>query len=163
MLWQRYDTLPDTLNERARNAYRILDAVEALVNAGQRKYVAMMLIAAQERITLWTIQHWYKRVCGLDKCDWLAALAPNYAKPGERVHCPGEAWDILVSDYLCLEAPTFASCYARLKKVAEARGWTLPSRQTLMHGSTPCQSQCASSPVKARKAQSTLSGTEARS
>lgn len=132
VLWKHYDTLPDKLKDKARNAYRILDAVEALVNSGNRKYVAMMLVASQERITLRTIQHWYKRVRGLEKSDWLAALAPNYAKPSERVHCPGEAWDILVSDFLRLEAPTFASCYARLKKVAEARGWTLPSRKTLM-------------------------------
>lgn len=79
-----------------------------------------------------TIQLWYKRVCGLNKCNWLAALAPNYAKPRERVHCPGEAWDILRSDYLRREAPTFASCYARLQLVAKEHGWTLPSRQTLL-------------------------------
>ncbi|MEE8658811.1 Transposase [Acetobacteraceae bacterium EV16G] len=131
-LWKHFDTLPDKLKDKARNAYRILDAVEALVNAGQRKYVAMMLIASQERVSMRTIQLWYKRVRGLNKCDWLAALAPNYAKPSERVHCPGEAWDILRSDYLRRESPTFASCYARLVKVAEERGWTLPSRRTLL-------------------------------
>ena len=133
-LWRKYDALPDRLKERARKALRVLHAVESLIAAGTRKGVAMTMIAHTHDVGRTTIHNWYRDVRGLNRCDWLAGLAPHYGASGGVVsaECPSEAWDILCADYLRLEAPRFAACYRRLEKVAEQRGWTLPSSKTLL-------------------------------
>lgn len=132
-LWRRYDALPDRLKDRARKALRVLHAVEKLVASGTGKGVAMTMIAHTHDVGRTTIHNWYRDVRGLNRCDWLAGLAPHYAGvPGERVECPVEAWDILVADYLRLEQPSFTACYRRLEKVAGQRGWALPSSRVLM-------------------------------
>ena len=134
-LWRKYDALPDRLKDRARKALRVLHAVECLVAAGTRKGVAMTMIAHTHNVGRTTIHNWYRDVRGLNRCDWLAGLAPHYGWSGGVVvtECPQEAWDILVADYLRLEAPRFAACYRRLEKVAEQRGWTLPTSKTLLN------------------------------
>lgn len=42
-----------------------------------------------------------------------------------------ELWDLLVSDYLRPERPSWAACVRRIRLVAEARGLPLPSASTL--------------------------------
>ncbi|MBB6457433.1 transposase domain-containing protein [Acetobacter lovaniensis] len=130
-IWTRYDALPNSLKARAEKAHRIVMAVETLVDAGCRKKMAVMQIAKMEGVGTTTIMNWYRDVRGLNKCDWLAALAPHYAKRAEQVECPTEAWDILKADYLRLEEPTFTACMRRLEGLAKNRGWQLPSAKTL--------------------------------
>lgn len=130
-IWQRYDALPDSLKARAEKAHRIVMAVEMLVDAGCRKKIAVLQIASMEGVGATTIMNWYRDVRGLNRCDWLAGLAPHYAKRAEQVECPNEAWDILKADYLRLEEPSFSSCMRRLETLAEKKGWTLPSAKTL--------------------------------
>ncbi|WP_179194571.1 transposase domain-containing protein [Acetobacter persici] len=130
-LWQRYDALPDSLKARAEKAHRIVMAVEMLVDAGCRKKIAVLQIARMEGVGATTIMNWYRDVRGLNRCDWLAGLAPHYAKRAEQVECPTEAWDILKADYLRLEEPTFTACMRRLEGLAKERGWKLPSSKTL--------------------------------
>ncbi|MCH4025025.1 MAG: Mu transposase C-terminal domain-containing protein [Acetobacter fabarum] len=130
-IWTRYDALPNSLKARAEKAHRIVMAVETLVDAGCRKKMAVMQIAKMEGVGTTTIMNWYRDVRGFNKCDWLAALAPHYAKRAEQVECPTEAWDILKADYLRLEEPTFTACMRRLEGLAKKRGWQLPSSKTL--------------------------------
>lgn len=130
-LWRRYDALPDNLKERAKRAHRVVMAVEMLVDAGCRKKIAVLQIARDEGVGATTIMNWYRDVRGLNKCDWLPALAPHYAKRAEQVECPTEAWDVLKADYLRLEQPTFNACMRRLESLAKEKGWQLPSGSTL--------------------------------
>ncbi len=133
-LWRKYDALPDRLKERARKALRALHAVEGLVASGTRKTTALTVVAHVQKVGRNTINNWYRDVRGLNRCDWLAGLAPHYgARAGDVAECPKEAWDILVADYLRLEAPGFAACYRRLQAVAQQRGWTLPSSKALLN------------------------------
>ncbi|MBR0559527.1 transposase domain-containing protein [Neokomagataea anthophila] len=131
-LWRKYDALPDTLKERARKALRALHAVEGLVASGTRKTTALTIVAHEQKVGRNTINNWYRDVRGLNRCDWLAGLAPHYgARAGDVAECPSEAWNILAADYLRLERPGFEACYRRLQQVAEQRGWTLPSSKSL--------------------------------
>nr|WP_294917355.1 transposase domain-containing protein [uncultured Neokomagataea sp.] len=132
-LWRKYDALPENLKERARKALRALHAVEGLVASGTRKTTALTIVAHMQKVGRNSINNWYRDVRGLNRCDWLAGLAPHYgARAGDVAECPSEAWNILVSDYLRLEKPGFEACYRRLQHVAEQRGWTLPSSKTLL-------------------------------
>ena len=130
-LWRRFDALPDHLKEEARKAHRIVEAVELLARAGTRKPMAFLLFAGLVGGGRSTIYNWYRDIRGLDRCDWLAGLAPHYAGASTRVECPAEAWEILKADYLRLSAPTFEACLRRLTTVAKERGWDLPSGKTL--------------------------------
>lgn len=130
-LWRRYDALPESLKKRAKKAHRIVMAVEMLVAAGLQKKLSIIQIGRDEGVSVATIHRWYRAVHGVNHCDWLAALAPHYAKHQELVDCPTEAWDILKSDFLRLEQPTFSACMRRLEHHAAKKGWKLPSSKTL--------------------------------
>jgi putative transposase len=130
-LWRRFDALPERLKDVARKAHRIIEAVELMERSGTTKTIAVMHVARQEGVGRTTIYNWYRDLRGIDRCDWLAALAPHYAGAQKRAEYPSEAWSLLTADYLRLSKPTFESCYRRLVGVAKEKGWTLPSRITL--------------------------------
>lgn len=69
-----------------------------------------------------TIHDWLAMVEGHKRSDWLAALVPNYAKTAIRTECHPEAYDILKSDYLRPEKPSFSKCYRRMAKYAAENG-----------------------------------------
>jgi transposase InsO family protein len=84
-----------------------------------------------------TLYNWLKLVEGLDRKDWLAALAPQtdprvFGIIGETAEVHPDAWALLKSDYLRPEAPNFAACYRRTKEAALRCGWgELPSESTV--------------------------------
>ncbi|GBQ25046.1 transposase [Gluconacetobacter sacchari DSM 12717] len=130
-LWRRFDALPDTLKEKARRAHRIIEAVELMERSGTVKTIALMHVARQESVGVTTIHNWYRDIRGIDRCDWLAALAPHYAGAAKRAECSPEAWAALKADYLRLSQPRFTDCYRRLADKAKGSGWSIPSEKTL--------------------------------
>jgi hypothetical protein len=78
-----------------------------------------------------TLSRWWQRIRREPRRDWFPLLAPFRAGAVLQSEIDAEAWELLKGDYLRLERPTFSACFARLKKVAEANGWTLPSAATL--------------------------------
>lgn len=130
-LWRRFDALPDRLKAKAHKAHDVLEAVEILVQAGARKNHAIIQIAALKHVGTTTVYNWYRDVRGVNRCDWLAALAPHYAQPTRSADCSFEAWEALKADYLRLSGPRFTDCYNRLKEKATEKGWVIPSENTL--------------------------------
>jgi putative transposase len=130
-LWRRFDALPDRLKDRARGAHKVVEAVEMMVQAGTRKTMAIMQIARMNGVGHTTINNWYRDLRGIDRCDWLPALAPHYAPAQSVSECPAKAWEILKADYLRLSAPSFEACMRRLGDEAKKHEWTLPSTKTL--------------------------------
>ncbi|MFB2553372.1 transposase domain-containing protein [Ensifer soli] len=72
---------------------------------------------------------------GIDREDWLAALAPGYAEGGtvsDFAECHPDAWAALKSDYLRLEKPAFSACYRRVIAAAKRHGWSpIPHERSL--------------------------------
>lgn len=130
-LWQRFEAMPENRKDVARKALEVIEAIEALLQAGVRKNHAIMQIARLKGVGKTTIYNWYRDIRGLDRCDWLPALAPHYVSSQPRVECPVEAWEILKADYLRLSAPTFNDCFRRLEEKAKEKGWNLPSAKTM--------------------------------
>ncbi|WP_409790396.1 transposase domain-containing protein [Sphingomonas pseudosanguinis] len=71
-------------------------------------------------------------MAGIGTEHWLPFLAPRYQGGGKEVEIDPTAWQILKSDYLRPEKPSFAACYNRLvEDYARPNGVTLPSAKTL--------------------------------
>ncbi|WP_430779568.1 transposase domain-containing protein [Allorhizobium undicola] len=80
---------------------------------------------------------WKALTEGLDREDWLAALAPSFSPAvdgvvAEMADCHPEAWKVLKSDYLRPEKPAFSECYRRMMAVAKREKWEpIPSERSL--------------------------------
>jgi len=131
-MWAWYEGLSEKKRATALRRLEVLERIRALTIAGTGKVMAMDLVAAEQRVNRDTIYAWERLVDGIERHDWLPYLAPRHAGACvQQVDCPDEAWDILRSDYLRPESPTFESCYRRLQRIAAERGWALPSARTL--------------------------------
>lgn len=129
--WAHFESLPETRKARARAKLERLEEVRALVAAGQHKDVAVEIVAGKHRLGVSTLFGWQKRVNGIDRADWLPFLVDRRQGRTTRAACDPEAWDMLKSDFLRAERPTFQSCYDRMAETAQARGWTVPDSRTL--------------------------------
>ena len=58
---------------------------------------------------------------------WPLALASRHPGRAPSVECDPEAWEAFKTDYLRPEAPPLAHCFRTLRRLAEARGWTVPA------------------------------------
>lgn len=134
-MWTRYEAVPKHLKATAQRRLKALQAVEALVRDGAKLLDARAAVAAQlqrEGIpgSAPSLARWAAHCDGLHRSDWLAALVPEYVGRTARRAIDPEAWDLFKADYLRPEAPTAASCYARLARIGKVKGWTLPSLRT---------------------------------
>jgi transposase InsO family protein len=137
--WTRYDRATAKLKAIAEYRMRGLFAVDELVCAGMglgqaRETVAKQLQSHKNRgsTAVVSLRRWSAIVRGAERSDWLALLLPHYNPHGTVKEIPAEAWDIFKSDYLRPEAPSAASCYDRLTRIAKARGWTIPGLRAFL-------------------------------
>ena len=129
--WAWFDTLPEKKKAEARARLEALDTIDTLVRAGVQTVVATVQVGQRTHVSASTIYRWRDAVAGLDRADWLPALAPRHAGRVAEVECPAEAWEVLKADYLRPEKPNFSDCFRRLESVAKGKGWALPSASTL--------------------------------
>ena len=128
--WAWYERQPDKIKDKAKFRLSVLDTVQAMTLNGSNKDLAVALIAAQHKLATSSIWGWYSRIHGQNRADWLPFLADRYVGRTATVEMPDEAWEAFKDFYLRLEAPTLTRCYRDVGKLAQARGWTLPSEKT---------------------------------
>ncbi|MQT14416.1 transposase domain-containing protein [Segnochrobactrum spirostomi] len=128
--WRWFDALPQKRKDEARRRLDALLAVRDLEVTGRPRNLAMMQVASATDVSLATLYGWARLVAGLDRADWLPALAPRHVGRVAEADIPEEAWQAFLADYLRPEPPTLASCYRRLEEIAKARGWRIPSEKT---------------------------------
>lgn len=129
--WDWFDRLPECRKAKARRRLAILEAVEALKRGGILVNQAVHEVGRQNKTGASTIYAWFDLVAGLDRADWLPALAPRHAGRQRQVDCDPMAWEFIKADYLRLARPSFQTCYERLKSAAREHGWQIPSSRTL--------------------------------
>lgn len=130
-MWGWYDALPSKIKAKAEERLRILDAVRDLRRGGMLKNLAVELVAEKEGVSSSTVWNWLNLCAGKDRADWLPYLAPRHVGRTKTVECHADAWEALKADYLRLSKPPFESCYRRVKAIADANGWGMPSQRTL--------------------------------
>lgn len=130
--WAWYERQTTTTKDRALKRLSILQEVEALYNAGSTKAAAIQSVAKKYRISTGSIANWFALVRGITFSNRLPRLAPKYKGGGKKTEIDAMAWQVLKTDYLRPERPSFAACYRRvLICYAEPRGITLPHMATL--------------------------------
>lgn len=141
--WAAYDALPEAKKAVATFRLDILREVEALRRAGHSATGAVTHVVnlhkAKARngegdhhaFSAATVYNWQKAVRGLNRGDWLPALAPRTQGRVATADCDPNAWEFLKGDFLRLSQPSFESCMERLQDTAALNGWTIPSPKTL--------------------------------
>ncbi|MCW5723472.1 MAG: Mu transposase C-terminal domain-containing protein [Maricaulaceae bacterium] len=140
--WARFDRLPQTMKDEAARRLALVARCEELMRAGLTatrafsETVARAQLEARAegraaRISVSTLHEWFGRLVGVTDHDRLAYLAPWHTGRTALAELPGEAFELYKADYLRQSRPSHAACYRNLQRVAEARGWTLPSARTL--------------------------------
>lgn len=131
-IWLNYEKLSADHKEQCAARLACLVEVAALRELGMTVSAAQRQVAKERHVAVATISNWKAMVRGKKRADWLAALAPNYGGQSRRSECHPEAYDVLKSDFLRYEGPTFTSCYRRVKRAAKTHGWSpIPSERAL--------------------------------
>lgn len=130
VLHEVFDRKNENLKSKAAKRLDAVLAYHALVKNGALKTVAKAEIAQVYGISEVSLYRWVRMCEGLDKGDWLAALAPGYVGRRKEAEMDPMAWEVFKADYLRNEQPTLSSCYERLTRTAEKKGWIIPSMAT---------------------------------
>ena len=129
--WAWYDALPAAQKDRAVQRLEALTRVEHLSRRVGRA-AAIRAVAAEQKVAVATVHLWICLVRGVNRADWLPALAPQKRGGGGRAVEVCEAvWEAFRAEYLRPSRPSFNSCYRRVEEIARAKGWDMPKARTL--------------------------------
>ena len=127
-LWDWFGEQPDHVKAQARQR---LDAMAELTllhgSMKMAKSAAVRAIADKHKVTEGTIWSWCKAIAGVERKDWLPALAPRRKGGGKTAEIPEELWQLFKSDWLRLSQPPVAASYNVVKRQAKKMGVELPS------------------------------------
>lgn len=130
--WAWYDGQPASIKAKAATRLGILADVDALTGTGTAKTAAIVAVARRHDVSERAVKGWFADVTGLAPNDRLPFLAPQYKGGGKTIEIDATAWQIIKTDYLRPEKPSFAACYNRLlEDYARPKGIALPSMKTL--------------------------------
>lgn len=131
-LWRKFDALSREHKAACEARLALVLEIMRLTSAGVQTLAAISMAAKGRSVSRRTYYNWLSMVEGVDRQDWLAALAPSFSGDRARSDCDQRAWEYLTSDYLRDEAPKFSSCYRRMVKAAEKEGWSpIPHERSL--------------------------------
>ncbi|MDM9647718.1 transposase domain-containing protein [Rhizobium sp. S163] len=122
-LWRKYEGLSSEHKatcEVRLSALLYVDQLQARLVTAE---AAATMTARKFNVSIRTIYNWQELVQGIDRGDWLAALAPSFKSEGVRSDCHPDAWEYLKSDFLRPEGPAFSECYRRLLVAAKKSKW----------------------------------------
>ncbi|MFK5980849.1 MAG: transposase domain-containing protein [Rhizobiaceae bacterium] len=130
--WLRFEGLSKAQKTRCEARLNLLHQIEKFKCSGMSETTAARLVANTESVSVASLFNWKAKLAGFDRSDWLAALAPQAKKKLQRVDCHSEAYKALTSDFLRPEMPTFSSCYRRMVRAANNKGWEpIPTERSL--------------------------------
>lgn len=131
-MWRWYDAASARTKAEAQRRIAAVAQVDLYEDAGLTRSAAVAATSGQCGVgasTLWT---WLALVDGIAVADRLPYLAPRRAGGGTATEVDPGCWQVLISDYLRPEKPTFTECYRRMvRDYAAPRGLPVPIERTL--------------------------------
>lgn len=128
--WAWFERQGAKVKAEAQRRLDVLGAAELLVAAGASRSAAVAQVSADRGVGKSTIWNWLRLVEGIDRADWLPALAPRRKGGGIEAEIDPLLWAAFKSDYLRNAAPTLASVYQRVGRIAAEKGLSMPSEKT---------------------------------
>lgn len=126
-----FESKPEKIKAKARAALAIAHDYHQLLGRGFDRAAVIAAVTKQHGVSPATVWRITASVKNEPEHLWLYVLCPQYAGRTARAEMCAEAWELLKADYLRREQPSAAACIHRLRKAADARGWTLPANRTL--------------------------------
>ena len=130
-LWDRYEALSQDHKDACEVRLKVLEEVERLKSSGLSAMDAIVANTRLANVSKSAYYEWRGMVSGHERQDWKAALAPIDKRPGRFAPCADVAWEMLKSDYLRQEGPSFSACYRRVEAMAKKNGWAFPDERSL--------------------------------
>ncbi|ELY1986554.1 Mu transposase C-terminal domain-containing protein [Vibrio harveyi] len=136
-LWSNWEKTNETARNKATQALKTVNAVEALIQNGVARMDAYKSVSELYGVALSTLRRNCSKVKGIEQCDWAPTLLPKHfeaaqAQKSERfAFITPEAWEFFKTDYLRLSKPSMSVCYLRLTRAASEHGWVIPSEKSL--------------------------------
>jgi len=136
--WDRFNGSSELLRRVAHRRVSALREVASLCRKGKTVSEARREVAdrlTQENVrgaSVATLIRWTSTVDGTPMKHWPALLLP--VKPGkarERASCESTCWEWYKGHYLTRSRPSHAETYRRVRELAKANGWSVPSARTL--------------------------------
>lgn len=134
--WNRYNNAPKHQKDIAAQRMQAVLTIATLCNSGTPVMQARDLVCKQLQrdnvrgASPANLARWQQTVEKASRTDWLALLVPAYVGRVAEAPCDPLAWDWYKSFWLTRRQPTHADAYSRLKQIAQANGWTIPSAKT---------------------------------
>ncbi|MEM6859082.1 MAG: transposase domain-containing protein, partial [Pseudomonadota bacterium] len=129
--WAWFESQKASTKAEAESRLDVITTVETLQKAGSTQAAAVAEAAVEHKRGKSTILVWLKLVRGLERSDWLPALAPQYKGGGSKADIDDALWLAFKSDFLRPSAPTLTSCYDRVAAMAAEKGLSVPAERTL--------------------------------
>jgi putative transposase len=130
--WAWFDGQKSSVKAEAQLRLEIITEINLHRAAGANASAAVARASSTHGFSSSTIWGWLSAVRGMERGDWLPALAADRKGGGKKAEIDPELWEIIKSDWLRPEEPPFAACFDRVKRQAKARGLPLPSSRTLL-------------------------------
>lgn len=130
-LWDRYEAISQDHKDACEVRLKVLEEVERLKSVGVSAADAVAATTRLANVSKSAYYDWRSMVDGHERQDWKAALAPVASRPARFAKCAPIAWELLKSDYLRPEGPSFSACYRRVEAKAKREGWAFPDERSL--------------------------------
>lgn len=131
--WTWYASQAASVKLKAQHRLAIVQAVDASIMGGLTKTNAVSLASLQFGDSERSIFDYLASVAGVPVEDRLPYLAPRHGGGRAQAEVDAVAWQMLMSDYLRPEKPSWEACYRRMvEDYAEPNGITVPSSKALL-------------------------------
>ena len=131
-LWATYEGLSKDRKAACEGRLKVLADVALMMTGGLGETAAIAIAAKNHEVSPRAVRNWRDRIAGVERQDWLAALADQYQSTSSFAECDPRAWAALKSDFLRPEKPAFSACYRRMKEAAGEQGWSpIPAERAL--------------------------------
>lgn len=126
--WEWFGQQPEKVKAEAQKRFEAIVEVHLLHGTMKvAKNVAVREVATKNSVSQATLWNWCKAVVGIDRKDWLPAVAPRRKGGGKTAEIHDELWQLFKSDWLRLSGPPLAASYNAVRKRAAELGVSIPS------------------------------------
>lgn len=126
-----FTRLPASTQQKAKKRWTVVQRFHSFRATGLPEMQCYELAAREAGKSVSAVRNWVGTCEGLDRGDWLVALAPKHQGCKVRADICLDAWNYIHSEYFKLSKPSLKPTYRRAKQLAMEHGWTLPGYDTV--------------------------------